>query len=261
MLSITSKHPAFQFAVSLTKRTTRTESGKFLLETASFVGQALRSSTHIDSVFVVDGVPDTIPQLSRERDVPLYVVSRGLMQKLVGTSYDTDVTALAVAHKVEATAEQIVEAGGLLLVGESIQDPRNVGVLIRTAEAAGCTAIALSSDSAEPWCRAAARSSTGSVVRLPIHLYDDAASFILPLLRAEYTVVAGSAHAPESALTTNLTGRPMAILVGNETTGLRPETAQMASRFVSLPMKKGGPSSLNVTVAAGILLYLTLTTE
>ncbi len=258
LLSIASKHPAFQLALSLTKRNERANMGKYLVETSSFVHQALRSHAAVDAVFVVDGAPESIHQLCAERDLPLYTTSRGLMQKLVGTTYETDVTALAVVGKAEANLSQVVDGGGLLLVGESIQDPRNVGVLIRTAEAAGCRAIALSADSAEPWCRAAVRSSTGSIVRLPIHLYSAAQDIILPLRSAGFTVVAGSAHAPASALVTNLTGRPMAVLVGNETTGLRPETAQMASKFVSLPMQPGGPSSLNVTVAAGILLYLAL---
>lgn len=258
MLAIASKHPAFQLAQSLTKRTARDEQGMYLVETASFVTQALKSDVAVDAVYLVDGAPPLIAQLCEQRGIPTYHVTRGLLHKLVGTTYETDVTALAVVHKLVQSTDQLVTAGGLLLVGESIQDPRNVGVLIRTAEAVGCSAIALSADSAEPWCRAAVRSSTGSVVRLPVHLYNDAAELLTPLKDAGYSVVAASAHAPESALTSGMSVRPLAILVGNETNGLRPETAALATRYVHLPMRAGGPSSLNVTVAAGVLLYLAL---
>jgi tRNA G18 (ribose-2'-O)-methylase SpoU len=143
-------------------------------------------------------------------------------------------------------------ADALLLVGERIQDPRNVGVLVRTAEAAGCAALVLSADSAEPYGRAAVRSTTGSILRLPLCLAPDLAALLSNL---DARVVATSARAPHAAYDADLRSRPLALVVGNETRGISEAVRDAAADFVALPMAPGGASSLNVTVAAGVLLY------
>src|SRR5687768_13259039 len=105
----------------------------------------------------------------------------------------------------------------LILVCERIQDPRNVGVLIRTAEAAGCSAILFSSDSAEPWQRASVRSTTGSILRLPIGTVDDLPFHLKRLSQAGIPIIATSAKAPQLAYQANLQKRALIIVVGNET--------------------------------------------
>jgi TrmH family RNA methyltransferase len=254
------KHPAFRNALSLTRPAGRAETGRYLVEGADMVRQALASPS---PVFAVFATPEEGPHLERAcaaRSAPLYLLGAGLLAKMVGTGYETAVTASAVAGRRTVSAEELAATPeALFLVGERIQDPRNVGVLVRTAEAAGCAALLLSEDSAEPFSRAAVRSTTGSILRLPLCLIPDLPQTLRRLVDRGVRVVATSARASRLAYDAPLATRPLALVVGNETEGVSPAARDAASDFVALPMARThgmpGASSLNVTVAAGVLLY------
>lgn len=259
------KHPAFQQALALTRPAGRAETGRYLVEGADLVRQALTApAATVESVFALTGAAanELFPACAA-RNVPLYVVgSAGLLAKLVGTGYETAVAAVAVVRQNAVAPTDLLAAAAapqhaLILAGERIQDPRNVGVLIRTAEAAGCAGLLLSSDSAEAFSRAAVRSTTGSILRLPLSQSPDLPAE-LERLRAAYPglrVVATSARAEQLAWDADLSARPLVLLVGNETEGVSAAARDIATDFVRLPMAPGGASSLNVTVAAGVLLY------
>ena len=249
------KDEAFRAAQALLKPQGRVESRRFFVEGENLVRQALKTPL----VNAVYATPESAPQFHekcREKEVPLYVAGGGLMQKLVGTGYETAVTSLAVVQQKTLDIKNWQpSSNALILACERIQDPRNVGVLIRTGEAAGCAAILLSSDCAEPWQRAAVRSTTGSILRLPIGIVDDLPEHLTQLREAAIPIIATSAKAPQSAYEADLKRRPLVIVVGNETEGLSEAARETATGFVSLPMAPEGASSLNVTVAAGVLLY------
>jgi TrmH family RNA methyltransferase len=250
------KHPEYKRALSLIREGERRQSGQYLVETTNFVRQALASPAGVSGVFALAKEAQVLRSACAERGVPLYVLSQGLLNKLVGTGYDTAVTAVAIVEQTVLKPEHLhLHEEMLLLACENIQDPRNVGVLIRTAEAAGCASILLSADSADPFSRAAVRSSTGSVLRLPVCLVDDLPMTLRQLGSENAVVVASSARAPASVYETGLVSRPLIIVVGNETNGLTPNCRSAASAYVSVPMASNGPSSLNVTVAAGVLLF------
>jgi tRNA G18 (ribose-2'-O)-methylase SpoU len=194
------------------------------------------------------------------RNIPLFILSgAGLITKLVGTAYETAVTAVAVVgQQVRPVDDFIAELppDALILAGERIQDPRNVGVLIRTADAAGCHALLLSDDSAEPFSRQTVRSTTGSVLRLPICLTPNFPDTLRRLGEKGVKVAVSSGQAPHTAFDADLATRPLALVVGNEQQGATDATIAAATEFVRLPMAPGTKAdSLNVTVAAGALVY------
>lgn len=248
------KHPNFQTALTLLRPQGRAESGLYLVESTSFVIQALNAKV-VTSLFCTATAVDQISPHCPD-DMIMYVVGNGLMQKLVGTGYTTEVNAIAVVRKQEITLVEILEGDQkLILACENIQDPRNVGVLIRTAEAAGCAAIMLSADSAECYSRAAVRSTTGSITRLPVLVSGDFIRDLKTAASKGFSIVAGSAKAKDSLYGLEATKPHKILLLGNETSGLSEEAFMVASQLVRIPMKSGGPSSLNVTVAAGIMLF------
>ncbi|WP_395090068.1 TrmH family RNA methyltransferase [Armatimonas sp.] len=190
------------------------------------------------------------------RGIPLYVLAGGLLQKLTGTGYETAVSALAIVKQGLVKPEALLSDKALILCGERLQDPRNVGVLIRTAEALGCTGLVLSAGSAEPFSRQAVRSTTGSVLRLPIALVADLPKVLMALREQGATVVSSSGAAPQTAAQTDLTRRPLVIVMGNEQEGISDAVASASDTVVRLPMAPStGADSYNVTVAAGMLLY------
>jgi len=184
------------------------------------------------------------------------LLARGIFFRLLGTGYETAVTVLATVRMQPLSPEAAlgkVGADSCLLVGERIQDPRNVGVLIRTADAAGLPLAAFGGDSADPYARAGVRSTTGSIFRVPLALPPDIPAFLRALRERGVRVVGTSAHATLPLWQADLS-RPCALVLGNETAGLSPAARAECDQMVTIPMH-GGASSFNVTVAAGILCY------
>lgn len=253
------KHPAFREAQALTRPAARAETGRYLVEGLDLVRQALAPNARAP-VFAVFATPDAAKAIPNDCPAPVYILGGGLIGKLVGTGYETAVTALAIVAQSVVSVDELLAADAdaartLLLVGERIQDPRNVGVLIRTAEAAGCGALLLSADSSEPWARAAVRSTTGSILRLPLCVAPDLPATLRALAERGVRVVASSARAEHLVYDADLSPRPLALVVGNETEGMTGASRAAATDFVRLPMAANGASSLNVTVAAGVLVY------
>lgn len=251
------KHPAFRDALALTRAGGREAAGRYLVEDADQVRQALAAPSA--TIFAVFAAPSEAARLEAEcaaRGIPLYILGGGLITKLIGTSYETASTAVAVLMQRTVPVEDLLNMpDALILCGEHIQDPRNVGVLVRTAEAAGCTALLLSADSAEPFSRQAVRSTTGSILRLPVSITHDLSGSLRTLRDTGTRIVATSARASRVAYDADLGARPLVLVVGNETIGITDAVREVATDFVCLPMAANGASSLNVTVAAGVLIY------
>lgn len=253
------KHPAYRDALGLTRAGGRSASGRYLVEDAELVRQALKADADVCPVFAVFAAHDAVAALEPlcdARNVPLYVAGGGLLPKLVGTGYDTAVAAVAVVgQRVVAPQTLLTHPNALILCGEKIQDPRNVGVLVRTAEAAGCAGLLLSADSAEPFSRQAVRSTTGSILRLSVSLAPDLPAALHELQKRGATIAVSSGQAPLLAFDADLSPRPLVIVVGNEQTGVSKEIESLADVYLRLPMAPNGADSLNVTVAAGALIY------
>lgn len=245
-------------ARALTSPGVRAAQGRYLLEGVDLVMQALAGGARVLDLFVVDrppgAVPDAMAELALSRDVPLHCVTPGILFKIAGVGYDNGLTCLAVVERKPLPEDRLpTGADAWLAVGESIQDPRNVGVLVRTADAAGCEALILSADSEDPYSRAAVRSSTGSILRLPIHLAQDLPALLRRLRARGVRVVATSAHADRLLWDVPLSG-PVALVFGNETHGVSPAVYSEADASARIPLL-GGAHSLNVAVAAGIVLF------
>jgi RNA methyltransferase, TrmH family len=253
------KHPAFREAQELTRLSGRQQSGRYLLEDESLVLQGLESPTcSIFSVFATPSVALRLQPLCASSKIPLYALGTGLMSKLTGTGYETNITAIAIAGQRLVTSDTILaqSPNGLFLCGEKIQDPRNVGVLIRTADALGASGLILSQDSAEPYSRASVRSTTGSITRLPLCLTPNLPSTLTTLKTQGVTIIASSGNVSRETNEVDFTVRPLVIVMGNEQHGISPEVAAISDFVVRLPMGKDTKAdSYNVTVAAGMLLY------
>jgi RNA methyltransferase, TrmH family len=256
-MALTSKHPAFEVAERLLKPAGRRESGNYLVEDLHLVRQALHApEATVEAAYCLPSEVPELEPLCVARGIPLYVLTGGLLQKLTGTGYETAVTAVAIVKQRLVKPSELLGPNALILCGERIQDPRNVGVLIRTAEALGCSGLLLSAGSAEPFSRQAVRSTTGSILRLPLALAADLPKTLLSLREQGATVIASSGAATQTAAQVDLTRRPLVIVMGNEQEGISDVVSLASDAVVRLPMAEStGADSYNVTVAAGMLLY------
>lgn len=143
----------------------------------------------------------------------------------------------------------------LLLVLDGVQDPHNLGACLRTADAAGVHAVVIPRDRAAGLTPAARKSAAGAAETVPLVRVVNLARCLRSLKDRGIWLVGAEAGAP-TAFEADLAG-PVALVLGGEGGGLRRLTRETCDLLVSLPMR-GAVASLNVSVAAGALLYLAL---
>lgn len=163
-----------------------------------------------------------------------------------------------MARRREPALEELLAAGRdgrrpLLMVLDNLQDPGNLGTIIRTGEGAGVTGIVMSSDCVDLYNPKTVRSTMGSIYRVPARVEADIAGFLRRIREAGIRVYAahldGTADYDEEDYT-----QGSAFLIGNEGNGLRAETAQAADTYIRIPME-GKVESLNAAIAATILMF------
>lgn len=161
---------------------------------------------------------------------------------------------LCVVEQFHYNMEDLLSgAAPLLLVLENIQDPGNLGTMLRTGEGAGVDGVILSRDTVDLYNPKVIRSTMGSVYRVPFYYAEDLESAIRRVREAKIRVYA--AHLGGTQWHTGPDYRSgTAFLIGNEGNGLREETARLADSWIKVPME-GKVESLNAGVASAILLY------
>lgn len=232
----------------------------YLVEGTRMLGQALAHGAAVQSIFFLDPVAAEARELyeATRRDLPVCRASRGVFFKVLGLGYETATDALGLLRVPAHDARTLLErapgaADACYLVGQGIQDPRNVGVLVRTADAFSVRAFVLSADSAFPWSRQSIRSTTGSIFRVPVYLASDLEDLVEGLKVRGVSLIGTSASGREDCGATAYR-YPCAVLLGNETNGISERLRAASDLLVRIPMT-GGAHSLNVTVAGGIVLH------
>jgi RNA methyltransferase, TrmH family len=249
-----------------------TESGAVGVEGPRLVEEALRSVCPIRAVlFSESGARHharLAPYLDRpEVRIPLLHTTDRLFEGIADTEHPQGVAALVTTRSV--TLEEIIRTGEgcsspLILVLVGVQDPGNVGTILRTAAAFGAsaaiTAASGQSGTASPFAPKALRASAGAALHLPVLAGHAAAAAIEQLRAAGISVMATSSS--EASLDTEplLTPwqvnwcRPVALLIGNEGQGLPEEIERAADARIRIPMSSS-VESLNAAAAAAVLFY------
>ncbi len=161
---------------------------------------------------------------------------------------------LCIVRQLEYQLDELLQGDcPLLLVLENLQDPGNLGTMMRTAEGAGVTGVLLSKGCVDIYNPKTIRSTMGSIYRVPFRYTDDLAGDLKRLHAKGVTTYA--AHLKGKTFYDECSYRtPSAFLIGNEGNGLSDEIAEMAKCYLKIPME-GQLESLNAAVAAAILMY------
>src|SRR5699024_1353611 len=228
--------------VKLQRRKGRRQSGMFLIEGFHLVEEAYNSNWEIAEIIVEDGL-----DYSGWNDHFVAVsVSRKVLQHITRTETPQGIAAVV---KVKEPNEI---AGDTVLLIDSIQDPGNLGTIIRTADAAGVDMVMLGDGTVDLYNDKVIRATQGSLFHLPI-LQVNLLEKISELQRVGFTVFA-SALTDAVSFQAMKTSEKNALIVGNEGAGVRNELIESANQTVKIPIF-GQVESLNVSVAAGILMY------
>lgn len=225
----------------LEKRKTREKEGAFVVEGEHLVEEAG------DLVKFILFSRGRLPQkFSKKKTVK--ISPREFAQL---SSVETPAGIMAVVEKPEQTLADIKP--GLIVFCVEIQDPGNLGTIIRGADAAGATGVILSRGTVDLYNQKVIRSTQGSLFHLPIVSVRDTAEAIGQLKKRGIKVVAAEGSANRPHFKADLAG-PVAILIGNEGAGLPDEIKKLADEVVSIPMP-GKAESLNAAMAATVILY------
>jgi len=226
------------------------------------VREALSAGRPLQSVMIARGRHgdrlEAIVRLARERNVPVRFEDRAQVDRAAGTREHQGVVGILAARGsvsleewLETTRAQ--ESPGLVVLLDGVEDPQNLGAVIRTALAAGARGVILPERRAAGLTEAAARASAGAVAHLPIIRVVNLARAMEELKTAGYWLVGLDERAERSHTQVDLTV-PVALVLGGEGKGLHQLVRERCDFLAHIPTS-GPVRSLNVSVAAGIALF------
>jgi TrmH family RNA methyltransferase len=223
--------------------------GATLVEEARLAGWTIEAAAFTERALEAGGVARLFDALGGE--VTRVLVPERVVQAMSPAHTPSGVVALARGH-AWALEEILAHDRGLVVVSVDVQDPGNVGAIVRTAEAAGATGVIASGSSADPFGWKALRGAMGSAFRLPLRRVPGVDE-VLRACRGRGLRIIATALDGTHVERVPLQG-PCAVLVGSEGTGLPPALVEAADTRLTIPMQPP-VASLNVAVAAGIILY------
>jgi TrmH family RNA methyltransferase len=230
----------------------RSESGLVGIEGPHLLGEALRTGLRIACVFAAEGPERLLDEISLPADVEVLQMPKELLRSALAT--ETPQLVAALIEPPAWTWGNLLNNGStpLILVLAGLQDPGNLGTIVRSAEAFGSAGMLCLPGTVHAWNPKAVRASAGSVFRVPI-LTASASDAVIRLQEAGVRLFAAEVHSAEPAHLVNL-AQPVALLIGNEGAGVPPNLAARADGAITIPCS-GPVESLNAAVAASVLLY------
>lgn len=228
-----------------------------LLDGAHLVADAIAAHAAIAVAAVTTasrGKPEigAIADSLMERGVEVAIVGASVMNAISPVRSPSGIVAIA-DRPVRPLADVFASGVPLVVVAIDVQDPGNVGAIVRAAEAAGATGVVVAAASADPFGWKALRGSMGSALRLPVAIAADADAVVEEARRRGCRIVATVPRDGSELFDTDLSG-PVALLVGGEGAGLPPSLAAAAAARVTIPMQPP-VESLNAAVTAAVILY------
>lgn len=221
------------------------------------VREALRAGRPLDRILISRGLAGAriqeIVDLARERRVPVRFESREMLDRAAAGVAHQGVVAFGAAERF-STIEETIATRGLHVVLDGIEDPHNLGAIIRTAHAAGAGAIVIPERRAASLTEVVARAAAGALAYLPVVRVTNVNRALETLKENGYWIY-GLDERGEHAYDQIEFTKPAAIVLGGEGKGLHDQVARHCDFLVRIPMQPGGVASLNVSVAAGVILF------
>lgn len=220
------------------------------------VREALRAGRPLDRLLVARGAGGAriqeLIELCRQRGIPVRFEPREHLDRAAGAAAHQGVVAIGSAERF-ASLEETAAGRGLHVVLDGVQDPHNLGAIIRTAHAAGAAAVVIPERRAAGLTETVAKSAAGALAYVPVVRVGNLSRALEDLKRAGYWIYGLDERGPERYDRIPYAA-PTALVLGGEGRGLHANVARHCDFLVSIPLA-GGVASLNVSVAAGVALF------
>jgi 23S rRNA (guanosine2251-2'-O)-methyltransferase len=228
------------------------------------VTELLRQGEGVDTVYLADGLSPAVANyytaLAKEAGAAVKRVHAMKLRSMCGTDNNQGVAAYASAVEYATLDELLAVAAArgedpLILLADGVEDPHNLGAMIRTALLAGAQGIVIPKRGGAQVTPIVAKTSAGASMVLPIARVANIGEAVRRLKEKNVFVYAADMEGP-AMYQQNLTG-PLALVLGSEGKGVSPLVKKLCDGLVSLPMSqhRAGVDSLNVSVATGVLMY------
>ena len=231
-------------------RAQRVESGLFLAEGEHMAGEAVKE--HKARALLLDGgAREKYRALAESvQGASVYYLVSHVMAALCDAKTPQGIIAVC---DCPAETGPVPESASLLVALDGVQDPGNVGTVIRTMDAAGYHCLLMDEKTADPYGPKALRASMGGVFRIPVRRCADLPGQLRSLKEKGYDIVAGDLHGEPFYRRRKAKDR-LCVVIGNEGQGVSPAVFAESTLRLKLPMV-GGAESLNAAVAGSIMMY------
>jgi 23S rRNA (guanosine2251-2'-O)-methyltransferase len=220
------------------------------------VVEALKAGRSLDRIMIAKGAGgpriQEIVNLARTSSIPVRFEERGTLGRMAGSDAHQGIVALGAASKY-AEFEEVAADARLVVVLDGVEDPHNLGAIVRTAHAAGANAVIIPERRAVGLTETVAKSAAGALEYLPISRVTNINRTLEDLKKRGYWIYGVDERGTEDYDKVEWTV-PSAIVLGAEGKGLHQQTKQHCDILVRIPMA-GQIASLNVSVATGIVLF------
>ncbi len=234
---------------------------ELVIEGRNAVIEAFRSGKTIDKLYVLDGCQDgpirTIVREAKKTDVILQFVAKERLDQMSETGKHQGVIAFAAAYEYASVEDMLADAAKkeeepFLILLDSVEDPHNLGAIIRTANLAGAHGVIIPKRHAAGLTAVVAKASAGALNYTPVAKVTNLCATMKELKKKGLWFVCADMDG-ELMYHVNLKG-PIGLVVGNEGEGVGRLVRETCDMTAAIPMK-GDIDSLNVSVAAGVLAY------
>lgn len=233
----------------------RNDNNEYMIEGIRFIEEAFESGVKIKyclcSETIKNDRAEELIKSMEQKKIKVYVTEDHVLKDVSDTVSPQGI--IAVVEKENYDVESLRKKSSLIVIVDRVQDPGNLGTIIRTADAAGADAVILSNGTVDPYSTKVLRSTMGSIFHIPVVLVPDIVKFITEIKEEEFTVYITSLEASRSCYDEDYR-RKSVIVVGNEANGVDDSIVYEADRLIRIPMP-GKAESLNAAVACGILLF------
>ncbi len=223
------------------------------------VEEALNAGRALDRIIIARGRHgdriESVVRLAKSRNVPVRFEEREQIDRLAGTREHQGIAALAAAKPTVELEDLLADkaAGGILVLLDGVEDPHNLGAIVRTSLAAGARGVVVPERRAAGLTDTVERASAGALAHLSVARVKNLVRAMEEMKEAGYWLVGLDERAEKSYTDVDLTGS-IGIVLGREGEGLHDLTRKRCDFLVSLPTT-GPVRSLNVSVAAGVMLF------
>lgn len=260
------KNPVIRAAAELKHKKLRESAGAFLIEGIKMTEEALKAGARVKTLFISEkafkagaGLPPSLRSLENHWDCRIYLISENVLSRITDTETPQGMAAVVetgaggmLLHPEEQGSLRSKHDDGIGIFLEALQDPGNVGTIIRTADAAGACCVYLDEACADLFNPKTLRSSMGSVFHVPCGRVTGK-TVVAEIKENGSKVIAATPYGDSAYYDTDMTGSFL-LMIGNESAGLSTASVDMADVTIRIPMP-GQAESLNASAAAAVILF------